>query len=195
MSMCTLRSASPIHVQYLKNMGVRATLVVSLMVGGKLWGLVSCHHNAPRELPVEIRMECELLAEAVAIRIAALESFVRGQAEMAVRRLEQRLIEAIPREGDWRTALFDSPPSLMQPLGATGAALLFEGQVLVAGNVPGTQEVRDIGLWLDGRPRVAGPIQVIATASLGMDSRRSRRSPPSRAGWWPCRCPARPGNT
>ena len=44
MSMCSLRSVSPIHVQYLKNMGVRATLVVSLMVGGRLWGLISCHH-------------------------------------------------------------------------------------------------------------------------------------------------------
>ncbi|MFL5282935.1 MAG: GAF domain-containing protein, partial [Rhodopila sp.] len=44
MSLCVLRSSSPIHVQYLKNMGVRATLVVSLLVGGRLWGLISCHH-------------------------------------------------------------------------------------------------------------------------------------------------------
>ena len=48
MSMCFLRSMSPIHLQYLKNMGVRATLVASLMVGGKLWGLLSCHHYDPQ---------------------------------------------------------------------------------------------------------------------------------------------------
>lgn len=47
MSGCFLRSMSPIHLQYLKNMGVRATLVVSLVVGGKLWGLVACHHYLP----------------------------------------------------------------------------------------------------------------------------------------------------
>lgn len=44
MSLCGLRSMSPIHVQYLKNMGVLGTLVVSLVVGGRLWGLVACHH-------------------------------------------------------------------------------------------------------------------------------------------------------
>ncbi len=48
MSLCTLRSLSPIHLQYLKNMGVKATLVVSLLVGGRLWGMVACHHRTPR---------------------------------------------------------------------------------------------------------------------------------------------------
>ena len=76
MSLCFLRSVSPIHLQYLKNMGVAATLVVSLMVGGRLWGLVSCHHYSPRFLHFELRSVCELLAEVIGTRIAALESFV-----------------------------------------------------------------------------------------------------------------------
>ena len=59
MSLCFLRSVSPIHIQYLKNMGVAATLVVSLMVGGRLWGLVSCHHYSPRFLHFELRSVCE----------------------------------------------------------------------------------------------------------------------------------------
>ena len=95
MSLCFLRSMSPIHIQYLKNMGVAATLVASLVIGGKLWGLVACHHYAPRTLHYQPRAVCELLAEAVATRIAALESFVQAQAELSVRRLEQRMIEAI----------------------------------------------------------------------------------------------------
>jgi PAS domain S-box-containing protein len=165
MSLCFLRSMSPIHVQYLKNMGVAATLVASLMVGGKLWGLVACHHYAPRFARYETRAVCELLAEAVATRIAALESFVQAQAELTVRRLEQRMIEAISRDGDWRTALFDSSQSLLQPLDASGAALIFEGQILTAGEVPGTPQLRRIGTWLDGKPRMP----VFATASLGLD--------------------------
>ncbi len=165
MSLCFLRSVSPIHVQYLRNMGVRGTLVVSLMVGGRLWGLISCHHYEPRFLHFEFRAVCELLAEAIATRIAALESFVEGQAELAVRRLEQRMIEAISRDGDWRNALFDGAQSLLQPLSATGAALLYDGQVLTAGEVPGTAQLRAIGAWLDARPRQP----VTATASLGLD--------------------------
>ncbi|MFO1035469.1 MAG: GAF domain-containing protein [Geminicoccaceae bacterium] len=166
MSLCFLRSMSPIHIQYLKNMGVGATLVASLMVGGKLWGLISCHHYSPRITPYETRAACELLAETVATRIAALDGFVQAQAELAVRRIEQRMIQAISRDGDWRSALFDdSKPLLLQALGATGAALIFEDQVLTLGDVPGTQQLRDIGTWLAERHQES----VAATASLGLD--------------------------
>jgi light-regulated signal transduction histidine kinase (bacteriophytochrome) len=178
MSMCSLRSISPIHIQYLKNMGVGATLVVSLMVGGRLWGLVSCHHYVPRIVHFETRALCELLAEAVSTRIAALDSFALGHADLSVRRLEQRLIEAISREGDWRSALFDSSLSLLQPLNATGAALLFEGQILTSGEVPGTQQLRDIGAWLDSRP--SSP--VFSTATLGLDNPAFRDIAPDASG-------------
>jgi light-regulated signal transduction histidine kinase (bacteriophytochrome) len=165
MSLCALRSVSPVHVQYLKNMGVGATLVASLMVGGRLWGLVSCHHYAPRLAHFEIRAVCELLAETLATRIAALESFAEGQAEIAVRRLEQRMIEAIAGNGDWRSALFDGSGAILRPLDANGAALLFEGEVLTAGDVPSTQQLRELSAWLDERPQM----KLHATASLGLD--------------------------
>ena len=163
MSLCFLRSMSPIHIQYLKNMGVGATLVASLMVGGRLWGLISCHHYAPRFLHYEMRAVSELLAETVATRIAALESFAQAQAELSVRRLEQR-----HDPGDlarWRLA--HAPCSTARspccmPLGASGAALLFEGQVLTAGEVPSTPQLREIGEWLDSRERDP----VIATSAL-----------------------------
>jgi chemotaxis family two-component system sensor kinase Cph1 len=165
MSMCFLRSVSPIHVQYLKNMGVAGTLVVSLMVGGRLWGLVSCHHYSPRAVHFEMRAICELLAEVIGTRIAALESFSQGQGELSVRRLEQRMIESISRDGDWRGALFDGARSLMLPLNATGAALIYDGQIMTAGEVPGTEQIREIGKWL--RPKFSAP--VFATSSLGVE--------------------------
>jgi chemotaxis family two-component system sensor kinase Cph1 len=151
MSLCFLRSVSPIHVQYLKNMGVAATLVVSLMVGGRLWGLISCHHYSPRFLPFEMRAICELLAEVIGTRLTALESFAQGQGELSVRRLEQRMIESISRDGDWRGALFDSARSLLLPLGATGAALLYDGQIMTTGEVPGTEHIREISAWLESK--------------------------------------------
>ena len=165
MSLCFLRSMSPIHLQYLRNMGVGATLVISLMVGGRLWGLIACHHYEPRFIHFELRAVCELLAEAIATRIAALESFAQSQSELFVQRLEQRMMEAISREGDWRAAIFDSSQSILQPLGASGSALIYEGQVISAGEVPGTQEIRAIGQWLDSLPRAP----LVSTASFGID--------------------------
>jgi two-component system, chemotaxis family, sensor kinase Cph1 len=164
MSLCFLRSASPIHVQYLKNMGVGATLVVSLVVAGRLWGLISCHHYSPRFLHFEMRAVCELLAEVVATRIAALESFVQGQGELAARRLEQRMIEWVSRDGDWRGALFDRSRPLLLPLAATGAALIFEGEVTATGDVPGTDQIREIARWI--APKLRG---AFSTSSLGAD--------------------------
>jgi light-regulated signal transduction histidine kinase (bacteriophytochrome) len=165
MSLCFLRSMSPIHLQYLKNMGVGATLVISLVVGGKLWGLVACHHYEPRFIHFELRAVCELLAEAIATRIAALESFAQSQSEMFVQRLGQRMIEAISREGDWRAAIFDSSQSILQPLNAGGSALIYEGQIISAGEVPGTQEIRELAAWLDSDREA----NVRVTASLGLD--------------------------
>jgi len=164
MSMCFLRSMSPIHIQYLKNMGVSATLVVSLLVSGRLWGLIACHHYSPRFVHFEVRAVCELLAEAIGTRIAALESFSRSQGELFVRQLELRMIKAITHHGDWRVALFDAAQSILTALGASGAALVYEGDVQTTGEVPGTQQVRDIAAWLDSAPRSP----VTASAALGM---------------------------
>ncbi len=165
MSLCFLRSMSPIHIQYLKNMGVNATLVASLIVRGNLWGLVSCHHYSPRFMQYEQRVACELLAEAVATRIAALQGFAQAQAELSVRRLEQHMIEAIARRGEWEYALFDNPQFLLEPLSATGAALLWDGRVRTSGEVPSTSRLNAIGKWLNSlNSRTREP--VFATSSL-----------------------------
>ncbi len=170
MSLCFLRSMSPIHIQYLKNMGVSATLVISLMVGGRLWGLVSCHHYEPRFIELELRAVCELLSEVVGTRIATLESFAQSQAELAVRRIEQRMIEATSKNGDWRTALFDPSNSILKPVGATGAALLLDNHVLTAGEVPATKELREIGRWLETKGlQKSGSSGLFSTTSFTLD--------------------------
>jgi len=75
------------------------------------------------------------------------------------------MIEAISREGDWRAAIFDSSQSILQPLGASGSALIYEGQVITTVKCR-HPEIREIGAWLDTRPRVP----VFSTASLGSDA-------------------------
>jgi PAS domain-containing protein len=148
MSLCYLRSMSPLHIQYLKNMGVTATLVVSLVREGRLWGLVACHHYSPRPVHYAVRAASELLGEVISTRIAALENYVQGQVDVMLRRLELRLIDATSTDGDWRAALFQQPRSLMQPLDATGVALIHEGEVITAGEVPSTSELRSLGRWV-----------------------------------------------
>lgn len=154
MSMCTLRSMSPLHLQYLSNMGVRATLVTSLTRGEHLWGLIACHHYSSRRLPYEVRAACGILSEMVSTRLSALESLALAQTELLVRRLEQHVVEALATTGDWRNALFSSPRLLLQAVDASGAALLHEGELLTAGDVPSSGDIRAIAKWLSEHPEL-----------------------------------------
>ena len=99
----------------------------------------------------------------IGTRIAALESFMRGQGELAARRLEQRMTEWISRDGDWRGALFDRTRPLLLPLAADGAALIFEDEILTTGDVPGTDEIRDVARWVSPKLKQG----LFSTASLG----------------------------
>jgi PAS domain S-box-containing protein len=167
MSLSFLRSMSPLHLQYLRNMGVTGTLVVSLVREGRLWGLIACHHYAPRHVSFAVRTAVELLAEVIATRIAAIENYARAQVAIQVRRLEQRLIEATSTEGDWRLALVRNPRLLQQPMQATGAALFQDGELLTCGEVPSTPELRALVQWIDTQADSTAPF---ACSAVGRDN-------------------------
>jgi chemotaxis family two-component system sensor kinase Cph1 len=178
MSLCYLRSMSPLHIQYLKNMGVTATLVASLIRDGKLWGLVACHHYSPRNLRLPVRAAAELLAEVVSTRVSAIESYAHTQVAMQVRRLEQRLTEATSTEGDWRMALLRSPRTLLQPLNASGAALFYDGEVLTTGEVPSSPELRALLSWVEEQPSS----EIYSTASIATANPQLQSLTPTASG-------------
>ncbi len=63
LSFAHLRSVSPIHCEYLRNMGVGASMSISIIHDGVLWGLIACHHYAPRALSMEKRVAAEMFGE------------------------------------------------------------------------------------------------------------------------------------
>ncbi len=148
MSLSWLRSMSPLHLQYLSNMGVRATLVTSLAIGDRLWGLIACHHYSPRWLPYEVRAAAGILSEMVAARLAALDSVAAIETEHIVRTLEDQVVGSLATTGDWRNALFVSPHLLLEAVGATGAVLVHDGALIAAGDVPASDDVRAVVRWL-----------------------------------------------
>lgn len=150
MSMCQFRSMSPIHLQYLRNMNVASSLVASLTVGDSLWGLIACHGSQPHQAGYTTRAAAELIAEAVGTRISALESVTRTRSELAIRRIEQSMIDVMANDGDWPKALFDHAQSVLQMLDATGAALTYDDEVTTIGSVPDHEQIRSLASWLDG---------------------------------------------
>ncbi len=166
MSMSWLRSMSPLHLQYLKNMGVTATLVVSLVREGRLWGLIACHHYSPKRLAYAMRAACDLVAEILSTRIAVLENFSQVRSTALVRRLESRLLEATWTRGEWQQALLEDPRDLLRMVDATGVALVCDGEVLTAGDVPATDDLRALVSWIAGNAAEGG---VFTCASVARD--------------------------
>ena len=73
LSLSVLRSVSPIHLEYLRNMGVMASMSVSILKDGELWGLIACHHATARYVSYEVRTACEFLGQVLSSQLAARE--------------------------------------------------------------------------------------------------------------------------
>jgi chemotaxis family two-component system sensor kinase Cph1 len=80
LSHSVLRSVSPIHVEYLQNMGVAASMSVSIVIGGRLWGMIACHHMTPRRVPYPIRMAVDVMAQVIAATVQSLDAQAREAA-------------------------------------------------------------------------------------------------------------------
>jgi chemotaxis family two-component system sensor kinase Cph1 len=77
MSHAVLRSVSPVHIEYLQNMGVAASMSISIVVDGQLWGLIACHHQSPKQVPHSIRMTTDVIAQILAASVQTLEAHAR----------------------------------------------------------------------------------------------------------------------
>lgn len=124
MSHAHLRSVSPVHCQYLRNMGVGASLSISLIVDGQLWGLIPCHHSTARVTPMALRMAAELFGHYFAMQIAATERREAMLASAGARRQLDLMIAEAGTDLPLDQALRGRLPGLAALAGCHGAALL-----------------------------------------------------------------------
>ncbi len=158
MSDSGLRSVSPIHIQYLRNMGVAASASVSIVRDGTLWGLVACHNTTPRLLPYGLRAACRSLAGILARHIQVKEEAEAYQQRLRLRSFQDDLLRALSTGTtgdadlyDYLPDLSDYLPDLSRMLDADGVALL-QGETFSAQGVhPGRGEIEALAAWLRGR--------------------------------------------
>jgi diguanylate cyclase (GGDEF)-like protein len=117
-SHCLLRGLSPVHLSYLRNMGVRATLTMSIVIDGKLWGLIACHHHAPRLPPDQVReglrQLCELTAEVATMRIETLSKLAAVDQRLAMDNLLSEFHQSLLTGEDIVTALRQRLPEFLK---------------------------------------------------------------------------------
>ena len=150
MSYAILRSVSVMYSDYLKNMGVKSTMVMPLMKDGALWGLISAmHHSAPRHVPYEARMAAEILAHMLSLLTSAKEDAEGADNRLRMKLVSDQLVEALCREPDLHKSLAaGNRLNLLSLIGAQGAAVVSHGEVSLLGVTPSKTEVQGIAAWL-----------------------------------------------
>ncbi len=164
LTMSILRSAVPCHTEYLYNMGVKASLTISLLKNGQLWGIIVCHHQTPKFVSYELRKACELLGQVIFAEIATTEDF--ADAKYRAKLAHDRFItfDRISSSTSLIESLMGSAPNLLDLVAAQGAAIFAGGHWTTIGKTPSTVALDELVRWLSKNVQD----EVFATNSLSV---------------------------
>ena len=175
MSQAILRDVSPIHREYLRNMGIDASMSISVILGGKLWGLIACHHYSPRRLPRHLRAVCELFGSMFSYQLEVFEKREQFNARLTSRMVLQNLILNLASADDYARGLTEQSPNLLDYIhgGAAtldghqhgGVAVSVKGELTFLGATPDSNQIDELVDWLN--THMLGGEGVYATDRLG----------------------------
>ncbi|ALK98177.1 ATPase [Massilia sp. WF1] len=148
LSFAVLRSVSPVHLQYMRNMHTMASMSVSLMVKGQLWGIISCHNEDPSPVPFEQRTACEQLAQLLALCIESREDARELSFRLEVRRIMVSMLAGLSQGNDFVENLSNVFPELLRFARASGVAVVVDERVLTFGDAPEQAELLELVDWL-----------------------------------------------
>ncbi|MGI4878602.1 MAG: histidine kinase dimerization/phosphoacceptor domain -containing protein [Janthinobacterium lividum] len=156
MSDIGLRSVSPVHVQYLRNMAVKASASISIVKDGSLWGLIACHHREPRQLSYETRLACSALAADLSRQIRAKDDAEMYRQRIRLRSHEDAIVGHLGNMSSLDAFLANSGDELCRMLRADGFAAVQKTDLYLAGRCPDEENVRAVARWAAKRA-VASP--------------------------------------
>jgi light-regulated signal transduction histidine kinase (bacteriophytochrome) len=148
LSFAALRSVSPVHLQYMRNMGTMASMSVSLIVKGKLWGLISCHDAAPHMVGFHQRTVCEQLGQILALHVKNRADADELQFRLEVRRIMVGLLGGLTQGADFIENLRSVLPELLRFARAGGVAIVVDERLITFGDTPDDEQIRALVDWL-----------------------------------------------
>ena len=148
LTLSILRSPYPCHLEYLHNMGVGASLTISLIENGKLWGLIACHHLTPKYVPYELRKACEFLGRVIFSEISNREESEDYDYRMKLTQMRSQLINNMTQSENFVDGLVKDESSLLNLTAAVGAAVCFNGNWTLVGETPTEEELNFLVQWL-----------------------------------------------
>lgn len=151
LSFSVLRSVSPVHLEYMRNMGTPASMSISVMDGDRLWGLISCHHAEPRQVSFAVRTACDLLGQVLSSQMIALERALDADHRIRSKSTQARLLAHMAAAESFIDGLSEDREDLLGLVNADGAAILFDGDCRLIGRTPPQEVVQGIAAELAGQ--------------------------------------------
>ncbi len=151
LSLSILRSTSPIHVEYLQNIGVGATLTISLIHNDRLWGLIACHHYSSKNISPEIRLAAKLQGQFITSQIDIRQSNDENvNANETALALEQLTSLQFPFVQDSIQMIADAP-QLLKICNAAGVSIVSKGKIYKNGLVPTDAQIKDLIVQINNK--------------------------------------------
>ncbi|MAS85479.1 MAG: histidine kinase [Erythrobacteraceae bacterium] len=171
LSLSTLRSVSPIHIEYLRNMGVRASLSISIIVRGRLWGLFACHHYQPRALAFSNRTAAEVFSQLFSLTLdRALHD--QGASRKALgQNLHERLMTRLAGGASLRDTLTQVGSTIGDTIPHDGASIFIDGEYVATGHAPSEDEFLQVLPALQSGP--AGRILAASDLSSRIEAAKA----------------------
>lgn len=152
LSFSGLRGVSPCHIQYLRNMGVRASVAISLLKKNRLWGLVVCHYETPKHLSYEVRAACDLLGQTISVELATKEEHQNYEYRLELKSIQSKLLEAMSRSDSLMEALVQQKQHLLELVSARGAAICLGNEIALLGETPPLEAIQRLIEQLKHKP-------------------------------------------
>lgn len=151
LSFSLLRSVDSCCIEYHQNMGAKALLVIPLMKEGKLWGLISCHHQTAKYLSYSLRVVCELLGQFISLELANKIKQEELDYKLKLRSHHSQLLKTIATQKNLKTALLHPDPRFLKLVNATGMAIYLNEEIALLGNTPSREKIYTLIEWLDSQ--------------------------------------------
>ena len=148
LTLSILRSPSSCHLEYLHNMGVGASLTISLIENGKLWGLIACHHQTPKYVSYELRKACEFLGRVIFSEISNREETEDYDYRMKLAYLRSQLVEDMTKSENLVQGLIDNESHFLDLAAAAGGAICLNGIWTLVGETPAEEDLNLLVQWL-----------------------------------------------
>ena len=148
LSQVALRSVSPVHLEYMRNMETASAMSMSIIVDGALWGLISGHSRRPRMVNPQIRTACDILAQVVSLQIGSRLKANSAAERLELKDVETQLLSKLSVAPSFQRGLVANPREWLRLVDAEGAAVVVQGNILTAGRTPTERQIRELAAWL-----------------------------------------------